>query len=96
MLGVPLDGTSWMFGDNLSVVISGTVPSSTLKKRHNALAYHRVCKAVAAGIVTFVHIDGDKNPADVLTKHLPSPKWFPLLKPLIFWRDCVDVNHKAG
>ncbi len=44
----PLDGSSWMFGDNLSVVISRPVPSSTLMKQHNAHAYHWVCKAIAA------------------------------------------------
>ena len=38
MLGVPLDGTCWMFGDNLSVVISGTVPSSALKKKLRLLS----------------------------------------------------------
>ena len=31
MLGVPVDEPSWMFGDNMSTVVSGTIPSSTLK-----------------------------------------------------------------
>ena len=33
MLGVPLDGKSWMFGDNESVVKSSTIPQSNLMKR---------------------------------------------------------------
>ena len=40
MLGVPVEGPSWIFGDNKSVVTSSTIPSSTLKKRWNALSYH--------------------------------------------------------
>ena len=85
MLGVPLDGPAWMFGDNLSVVVSSTIPSSSLKKRHNALAYHRVREAVAAKIVHFLHIPGKENPADVLTRALSSRNWFPLLKPILYW-----------
>jgi hypothetical protein len=38
-LGVALDGPSLMLGDNMSVVLNTTVPSSVLKK-HNAIAYH--------------------------------------------------------
>ncbi len=83
MLGVPIDGPAWMFGDNLSVVLSATIPSSTLKKRWNALAYHRVREAIAAKILHFVHINGNENPADVLTKHLDWRIRSYLLKPII-------------
>ena len=69
-MGVPLDGPAWLFGDNESVVKSSTIPASTLNKRHNALSYHTVRSAIAAGIINFRHVPGKKNPADVLTKHL--------------------------
>ena len=39
-LGVPIKTKSYLFGDNRSVVISSTLPHSTLGKRHNILAYH--------------------------------------------------------
>jgi hypothetical protein len=39
-LGVALDGPALMLGDNMSVVLNTTVPSSVLKKKHNAIAYH--------------------------------------------------------
>ena len=58
MMGIPLDGPSWMFGDNQSVVTSSTLPHSVLKKRHNMLAYHRVREAIAAVILKFFHISG--------------------------------------
>jgi hypothetical protein len=46
MLGVPILGPTTLFGDNMSMITSTTVPSSTLKKKHNAIGYHRVCEAV--------------------------------------------------
>jgi hypothetical protein len=85
-LGVPIRPKSYMFGDNESVTISCTVPSSPLKKRHHALAYHRVREAIAAGFLAFYHVNGDKNPADILSKHWAFLKVWPLLKPLLFWR----------
>ena len=60
----------------MSVVMSSTIPSSTLKKRWNALSYHRVREAVAAGIINVVHLSGDENPADFLTKVLSHTKAF--------------------
>jgi hypothetical protein len=36
-LGVALDGPALMLDDNTSVVLNTTVPSSVLKKEHNAL-----------------------------------------------------------
>jgi hypothetical protein len=40
-LGVALDGPALMLGDNISVVLNTRVPSSVLKKKRNAIAYHR-------------------------------------------------------
>ena len=39
-LGVPINSTSYIFGDNRSVVTNATLPHSTLSKRHNILAFH--------------------------------------------------------
>ena len=43
-LGAPITTKSFLFGDNRSVVTSATLPHSTLTKRHNILAFHRVSK----------------------------------------------------
>jgi hypothetical protein len=40
MLGVPVDGPALILGDNNSVVLNTSVPSSILKKKHHACAYH--------------------------------------------------------
>jgi hypothetical protein len=42
MLGIPVNETSLMLGNNMSVVLNTTLPSSMLKKKHNAIAYHRI------------------------------------------------------
>jgi hypothetical protein len=74
MMGVQVDGPTNVFCDNESVVKNSTKPESTLKKKHNAIAYHRVREAQAAGIVRIAKEDGETNLADVLTKCLPGPR----------------------
>jgi hypothetical protein len=53
-LGLDLEGPTLMLGDNTSVVLNTSVPSSVLKKKQNAIAYHRFREAIAAGILRFV------------------------------------------
>ena len=69
-LGVPVTQPTKMFGDNLGVIQNASMPDSMLKKKHTAIAYHRVREAVAASIIKPYHIDGEFNPSDVLTKSL--------------------------
>ena len=95
MLGVPVID-SYMFGDNKSVHTNSTVPHSQLNKRHNALAYHRVREAIAAGVLKFFHIDGKKNPADVLSKHCGHTEAWPHLKYLLFWRGDTSETPDKG
>jgi hypothetical protein len=57
---VAFDGPALMLGDNMSVVLNTTVPSSFLKKKHNAIAYHRVREAIAARIMRFAYIKSKK------------------------------------
>jgi hypothetical protein len=95
MLGVPVID-SYMFGDNQSVLTNSTVPHSQLNKRHNALAYHRVREAIAAGLVRFFHIEGKKNPSDILSKHCGHPDAWPHVKTLLFWRgDTSEIPDKG-
>jgi hypothetical protein len=81
-----------MFGDNKSVVDSGSQPHAKLTKRHNALSFHRIREAMASGMLAFYHMDGKDNPADVLSKHWSHNKIWPLLRPLLFWEgDTADL-----
>jgi hypothetical protein len=72
MFGVPIDGPTNVYCDNEAVTKNTIYPRSTLKKKHNSIAYHHACKAVAAGTIRVTKEDGNTNLADVLTKLLPQ------------------------
>ena len=84
-LGVPINHRAYLFGDNEAVVKSGSIPHSRLSKRHVALSYHYVREAIASGMVKFIHIPGDLNPADILSKHWGYSNIWPMMKPLLFY-----------
>jgi hypothetical protein len=70
MFGVPVEEPTMIFCDNKSVVNNSSILSSTLNKKHNAIAYHAVRWAVAAGIIQVAWIDTIWNLADAMTKRL--------------------------
>jgi hypothetical protein len=74
MMGIPIDGPTSVFCDNEAVVRNSTMPESTLKRKHNSIACHRVQEAVAAGTLRIAKILGGANLADMFTKTLPGPK----------------------
>jgi hypothetical protein len=96
MMGIPIDGPAWLFGDNQSVITSSTIPQSMLNKRHNALSYHRVRESIAAGIIYLMHVEGRSNPSDVLTKFLGWAHFWPLIQPLLFWKGETLKNVQEG
>jgi hypothetical protein len=83
-LGVALDGPALILGDNMSVFLNTTFPSSVLKKNHNAIVYHRVKEAIAARIMRFAYIISEKNVSDVLKKSLTDDKLYYLMKKWLF------------
>jgi hypothetical protein len=91
-LGVPVRDMSYMFGDNKSVVDSSTQIHAKLHKRHNMLSFHRVREAIAAGMINFIFINGEINPADILSKHWGYAQIWPLLRPLLFWYGETDED----
>ena len=84
MLGMPIDGPATMHGDNNSVVLNCTIPSSVLKKKHLSLSYNRVREACAAGVLVFKCIKSEDNFADLLTKPLGGLEFCKLIKPPLF------------
>jgi len=84
MFGIPIDGPANVFGDNKSVITNATVPTSTLKKKHNSIAYHRVREAVAAGILKIAKVHTSDNLADVLTKPLPATSLKALIQKILW------------
>jgi hypothetical protein len=51
MFGVPLDGPAQVYCDNQGVVKNTSIPESVLSKKHNAINYHAVREAAAAGVL---------------------------------------------
>jgi hypothetical protein len=47
-IGIPIDGPANLFCDNQSVFKNCASPDSTLKKKHNAIAYHKTLEAQAS------------------------------------------------
>ena len=94
-LGVPIREKDYMFGDNESVVNSSSIPYSKLHKRHNALSYHKVRETIASKMLSFHHIPGIINPADILSKHWGYSQIWDTLQPILFWEgDTADLLVK--
>ena len=72
MMGIPVDGPAYVYGDNQSVLANTTVPHSTLKKKSNSIAYHFVREGCAKDEWRTTYVHTSQNPADLLTKPLPS------------------------
>ena len=85
-LGVPIHGHTMVFGDNETVINTASTPHARLQKRHNALSYHKARSSHAARIMRMHHMPGDRNPADILSKHWDFATIWKVLQPLMFWR----------
>ena len=88
MFGVPLegpDGPTSIFCDNQGVVRNTSMPESTLLKKHNAINFHAVREAAAAGILRVGKEDSKTNLSDLLTKIVRGRKRWDLCG-IIFWK----------
>ena len=72
MMGIPVVETTFVYGDNKSVLCNTSIPDSTLKKKSQSIAYHFVREGAARGEWRTAYINTHLNPADLLTKPLPS------------------------
>ena len=68
MVGVRVERPTNVYCDNKTVVTNPSLPESTLNKKHNAICYHRVREASAAGWVRIAWVQSDYNIADLFTK----------------------------
>ena len=72
MMGIPIDGPTYIFGDNMSVIHNTQRPESVLKKKSIAICYHFMRESVAMGECLTAHIRSEDNPADLCTKIMPG------------------------
>ena len=47
LLGIPVEGPAYIYGDNQLVLANTTIPDSTLKKKSQSITYHFVCEGSA-------------------------------------------------
>ena len=74
MMGVPLTGPTYIYGDNMSVIYNTSRPESTLKMKSNYICYHAVREAVASGECLTMHCKTGYNYSDMMTKVLYRQK----------------------
>ena len=72
MMGIPCEDPTLIYGDNQSVLSNTSFPDSVLKKKSNAIAYHFVREGCARDEWRTAYVNTHLNPADLLTKPLPS------------------------
>ncbi len=68
MMGIPIAGPTYVYGDNMSVIQNTQQPESTLKKKNLSVCYHAVCKAVAMGEILTSYVRTKNNFSDFMTK----------------------------
>ena len=72
MMGVPITGPAYVYGDNMSVINNTQRPDLTLKKKSNSICYHAVRESVAMKEIMTTHIPTLLNPSDICTKVVPG------------------------
>ena len=84
MFGVPIDGPAQVYCDNQGVVKNTSIPESVLSKKHNAINYHAVREAAAAGVLQVHKEDTATNLSDLFTKVLHAERRKELLQSILF------------
>ena len=85
MFGIPLEGPAQVFCDkNQGVVKNTSIPESVLSKKHNAINYHAVQEAAAAGVLEVIKEDTQTNLADLFTKVLHADRRRELLGSILY------------
>ena len=74
MMGIPISGPSYIYGDNMSVIHNTSRPELVLRKTSNSVFYHAVCESVTMGESLLGDIPSKENIADLLTKVLDQHK----------------------
>ena len=59
MMGVPIEGPTYMYGDKMSTIHNTQCPESQLKKKSNSICYPVIREAVAMEEVLTGHVKTD-------------------------------------
>ena len=72
MMVITCDLSTFINGDNLSVLVNATIPDFILKKKSNSIAYHFVREGFARDEWQTVYVSTHENSADLFQEPLPS------------------------
>ena len=78
-LGYPLKPVP-ICGDNQGSIFIASNPVTEKRSKHIDIRFHYIREVIERKLAEVFFIDGDKNPADLLTKNLGLPK-FLLFRP---------------
>jgi hypothetical protein len=71
MMGVPLSGPCYVYGDNMSIIHNTQRPKSMLKKKYNSICYHVDRELAAMVECIMAYVSSENSPADICTKAIP-------------------------
>ena len=74
MIGVPVDGPADVFCDDESAVKNAGRPESPLKKKHQAVSFHRIREGCASNTLRTAKEDTQTNVSDLFTKLLDGER----------------------
>ena len=83
MMGIWINGPTYIYGDNTSVLSNASIPESVLKKKSNSIAYHFVRKGSSSDEWCVAYVPTSDNVADLLTKSLGGEKRTSLVRQLL-------------
>jgi hypothetical protein len=84
MMGVPIAGPTYVYGNNISVIHNTQRSESTLKKKNLSICYHAVCKAVVMGAILTSHMWTKNNFSDFMMKVTYGQKRHHLMSSVLF------------
>ena len=72
VMGIHIDGPAYILGDNKSVLVNSSVPTSVLKKKSNSIAFHFVREGSASDEWRVAYVNTHDKVADILTKPMTN------------------------
>ena len=70
MMGIPVNGPAYIYGDNQSVIFNTSIPNYTLKKKSQSIAYHFTRGGAERDEWRTAYVNTNENESDLLTKQL--------------------------
>ena len=82
-MGVPIEGPSYIYGDNMSIIYNNLIPESVLKNESNIISYHLVREYMEENECPTSKVTTLKNLFNISTKVLYGQNLRNLVKGLL-------------